>query len=261
MTEAFEESIAGISVALRARLEEALDSGLTHLPRPPRPTPPAARLQSSGVSVAPQPPQKVQDDVDTPSGSQAEQLKRLKDVQIGNCEKCKLHRARTNVVFGVGSPNADLVFVGEGPGGEEDRQGEPFVGPAGQLLTKMIGAMGLKREDVYLCNVVKCRPPNSREPQSDEATACEPFLKEQLSILSPKVIVTLGRYATQTLLQNSQSMDQLRGNWSVYEGIDVMPTFHPAYLLRSPLKKREVWVDLQEVMSRLGLERPSTPQR
>ena len=158
----------------------------------------------------------------------------------------------------MGSPNADLVFVGEGPGGEEDRQGEPFVGPAGQLLTKMIGAMGLKREDVYICNVVKCRPPNNRDPQPDEVAACEPFLKEQLSILSPKVIVTLGRYATQTLLQNSQPMGQLRGNWTTYEGIDVMPTFHPAYLLRSPLKKREVWVDLQEVMSRLGLERPST---
>ncbi len=261
MTESFEESIAGISVALRVRLEEALASGLTHLPRPPRAKPPSARSQSPSVSGAHHPPQKVQHDEDIPSGSQAEQLQKLKDLRIGNCEKCKLHRARTNIVFGVGSPNADLVFVGEGPGGEEDRQGEPFVGPAGQLLTKMIGAMGLKREDVYICNVVKCRPPNNRDPQPDEVAACEPFLKEQLSILSPKVIVTLGRYATQTLLQNSQSMGQLRGNWATYEGIDVMPTFHPAYLLRSPLKKREVWVDLQEVMSRLGLERPSTTQR
>ena len=121
--------------------------------------------------------------------------------------------------------------------------------------------MHLKRDDVYICNVVKCRPPNNRDPQPDEVAACEPFLKEQLAILSPKVIVTLGRYAAQTLLQETKAMDQLRGHWTHYEGIDVMPTFHPSYLLSSPLKKREVWADLQQVMSRLGLNSPSTTQR
>ena len=191
-----------------------------------------------------------------PSAGPQERLTHLEQVILGDCSRCKLHRSRTNIVFGVGSARADLVFVGEGPGGEEDRQGEPFVGKAGQLLTKMIGAMGLSREDVYICNVVKCRPPNNRDPQADEVAACEPFLKQQLATLSPKVIVTLGRYATQTLLQQDTPMGQLRGTWASYEGIPVMPTFHPAYLLRSPLKKREVWVDLQEVMARLGLQRP-----
>ena len=261
MSESFDEAIAGISMVLREKLADALDGGLTHIPRPPRAAP--ASLSESQVSPTIEKASSRDETVQigTPASDQAGRLEQLKEVGLGVCTRCKLHRARTNIVFGTGNPNADLVFVGEGPGGEEDRQGEPFVGPAGQLLTKMIHAMGLAREDVYICNVVKCRPPNNRDPQPDEVSACEPFLKEQLAILSPKVIVTLGRYATQTLLHDSKPMSQLRGDWASYEGIEVMPTFHPAYLLRSPLKKREVWIDLQKVMSRLGLERPSTIQR
>ena len=261
MSESFDEAIAGISIALRERLADALDGGLTHLPRPPRGMPNQVSVRQPPVRVQVEPsPQTQSIVVDGPANGQAERLHQLKMVELRACTRCKLHRARTNIVFGTGNPNADLVFVGEEPGGEEDRQGEPFVGPAGQLLTKMLGAMGLQRDDVYICNVVKCRPPNNRDPKPDEVEACEPFLilKEQLAILSPKVIVTLGRYATQTLLQNPKPMGELRGNWANYEGINVMPTFHPAYLLRSPLKKREVWVDLQQVMSHLGLERPTT---
>ena len=259
MSEGFDEALAGIAAALGARLAEAEASGLTHLPRPVRNNmrAPVHVTNDASSSIVAKPNQGSGDrTMLDPSAGPQERLTHLEQVILGDCSRCKLHRSRTNIVFGVGSARADLVFVGEGPGGEEDRQGEPFVGKAGQLLTKMIGAMGLSREDVYICNVVKCRPPNNRDPQADEVAACEPFLKQQLATLSPKVIVTLGRYATQTLLQQDKPMGQLRGTWASYEGIPVMPTFHPAYLLRSPLKKREVWVDLQEVMARLGLQRP-----
>lgn len=179
----------------------------------------------------------------------------LRDDTIGDCTRCKLHRGRNRLVFGAGNPEADLVFVGEGPGAEEDRQGIPFVGRAGELLTKMIRAMGLDRDDVYICNVVKCRPPNNRDPEPDEVDACEPFLKQQLATLKPKVIVGLGRCATQTLLRTKKPISRLRGEWTEYEGVAFMPTFHPAYLLRSPDQKRKAWADLQEVMARLGLEK------
>lgn len=180
-------------------------------------------------------------------------LERLRLEAIGDCRRCKLHRGRTQVVFGAGAPNARLVFVGEGPGSEEDRQGVPFVGAAGQLLTRMIEAMSLRREDVYICNVVKCRPPNNRDPERDEVAACEGFLQAQLDILRPEVIVTLGRHATQTLLRSEVPISSLRGRWASYEGIPLLPTFHPAFLLRSPEKKREAWADLQEVMRKLKL--------
>jgi uracil-DNA glycosylase len=174
---------------------------------------------------------------------------------LGDCTRCKLHRTRTNIVFGVGSPNARLMFVGEAPGEDEDLKGEPFVGKAGQLLTKMIEAMGLRREDVYICNTVKCRPPNNRNPEPDELDACEPFLKGQLASVQPEVIVTLGKFAAQALLRDQTPISRLRGEWREYEGIPVMPTFHPAYLLRSPQEKGKVWDDLQKVMKKLGLER------
>lgn len=176
----------------------------------------------------------------------------LRDETIGDCHRCRLCEGRKQIVFGVGNPNADLVFVGEAPGAEEDLRGEPFVGRAGQLLTKMIEAMGLTREKVYICNVVKCRPPENRNPEADEVEACEPFLKAQLDAIKPKVIVALGRYACQSLLRSEVPMGQLRGNWSTYNDIRLMPTFHPAYLLRSPSKKKEVWEDLQQVMKVLG---------
>ena len=174
--------------------------------------------------------------------------------EIGECTRCKLHKGRTNLVFGVGNPRARLMFVGEAPGEDEDKKGEPFVGKAGQLLTKMIEAMGLEREDVYICNTVKCRPPNNRNPEPDELSSCEPFLKGQLAAVKPEAIVTLGKFAAQALLRDETPISRMRGNWREYEGIPVMPTFHPAYLLRSPQEKGKVWEDLQEVMKKLGLE-------
>lgn len=181
--------------------------------------------------------------------------------RIDGCERCKLCAGRTNIVFGSGNPEARLAFVGEAPGKDEDLQGKPFVGRAGQLLTKMIEAMGLKRDDVYICNLIKCRPPENRDPEADEVLACEPFLKEQLDIIKPTVIVGLGRHACQTLLKTTTPMSQLRGNWQTYDGIKFMPTFHPAYLLRNPPAKKFVWEDLQAVMKELLPERksPSTP--
>jgi DNA polymerase len=175
--------------------------------------------------------------------------------ELGECTRCKLHKGRHNIVFGVGDPKARLMFVGEGPGEDEDLKGEPFVGKAGQLLTKMIEAMGLRREDVYICNTVKCRPPNNRNPEPDELAACEPFLKGQLASVRPDAIVTLGKFAAQALLREQTPISRLRGQWREYEGIPVMPTFHPAYLLRSPQEKVKVWEDLQSVMKKLGLER------
>jgi uracil-DNA glycosylase len=176
--------------------------------------------------------------------------------ELGECTRCKLHKTRTNIVFGVGSPEARLMFVGEAPGEDEDLQGYPFVGKAGQLLTKMIEAMGLRREDVYICNTVKCRPPNNRNPEADELLACEPFLKGQLGAVKPEVIVTLGKFAAQALLREQTPITRLRGQWREYEGIPVMPTFHPAYLLRSPAEKGKVWEDLKQVMQRLRLPIP-----
>lgn len=172
--------------------------------------------------------------------------------ELGDCRRCKLCTGRTNLVFGVGNPRAELVFVGEGPGAEEDKQGIPFVGAAGQLLTKMIEAMKFKRDDVYICNVVKCRPPNNRNPEPDEVEACESFLKAQLRSIQPKVIVALGKFAAQTLLRDPTAITRLRGQWRTYEGIPLMPTFHPAYLLRQPGDKKLAWMDLQEVMKRFG---------
>ena len=174
--------------------------------------------------------------------------------EMGDCTRCKLHKGRTNIVFGVGNPRARLMFVGEAPGEDEDKRGEPFVGKAGQLLTRMIEAMGLRREDVYICNTVKCRPPNNRNPEADELASCEPFLKGQLAAVKPEAIVTLGKFAAQALLRDETPISRLRGTWREYEGIPVMPTFHPAYLLRSPQEKGKVWDDLQKVMKKLGLE-------
>jgi uracil-DNA glycosylase len=173
---------------------------------------------------------------------------------IGDCRRCKLAPHRTNLVFGVGSPNARLMFVGEGPGADEDAQGEPFVGRAGQLLTEIITkGMRLRREDVYIANVIKCRPPGNRNPEADEVESCEPFLLRQLELIGPEVVVALGKFAAQTLLRTKMPITQLRGRWFDYHGIKLMPTFHPAYLLRNPAEKRVVWQDIQQVMSVLGL--------
>ena len=169
---------------------------------------------------------------------------------IGDCKRCKLCQGRTNIVFGVGSPEAKLAFVGEGPGRDEDIKGEPFVGRAGQLLTDIIEkGMKLMRSDVYIANVVKCRPPENRNPEEDEIAACEPFLKKQLQLIAPKFICTLGKFATQTLLKTKEPISSLRGNWHEYEGIRLIPTFHPAYLLRNPGEKKVVWADVQKLMA------------
>jgi uracil-DNA glycosylase len=171
---------------------------------------------------------------------------------LGECTRCKLGPTRRTLVFGVGNPQAELVFVGEGPGADEDAQGEPFVGRAGQLLTKMIEAMGYRREQVYIANVVKCRPPQNRPPEPDEIEACEPYLRRQIEAIRPKVIVALGKFAAQTLLATSIPITKLRGTWSTYQGVRLMPTFHPAYLLRSPDEKQKAWADLKLVMAELG---------
>jgi DNA polymerase len=169
------------------------------------------------------------------------------------CTKCALHASRNQSVFSRGTGASGLAFVGEGPGEEEDRLGQPFVGAAGQLLDKMIAAMQLTRDEVYVCNIVKCRPPKNRKPDLEEMSRCMPFLNEQLAIIKPRVIVALGATAVQGLLGTSEGITRLRGQWKLYRGnIPVMPTFHPAYLLRTPQAKREVWKDLQEVLRQLG---------
>jgi len=175
---------------------------------------------------------------------------------LGECTRCKLHKTRNKIVFGDGNPKAQLVFVGEGPGAEEDMQGLPFVGRAGKLLTQMIEAMGLQRKDVYICNVVKCRPPENRAPEPDEVATCSPFLLRQIDTIAPKVVVCLGAVAAKTLLNTTKGISQFRGQWLQWRGHKLMATYHPAYLLRNPPAKSEVWKDLQKVMAELGLEVP-----
>ncbi len=175
---------------------------------------------------------------------------------LGDCRRCRLAEGRTHLVFGEGNEHAELMFVGEGPGADEDRQGRPFVGRAGELLNKMIAAMGKAREEVFIANVVKCRPPNNREPEPDEAATCLPFLRRQIGAIRPKVIVTLGRVAVQALLETKTPISQMRGQWRIYDDIKVMPTFHPAYLLRNPDAKKPAWEDLQQVMKELGWSLP-----
>jgi DNA polymerase len=181
------------------------------------------------------------------SKSAAEALVAIRE-DIGDCTRCKLHTlGRTQVVFGVGNPDADLMFVGEAPGADEDEQGIPFIGRAGQLLTKIIEAINLKRDDVYIANIIKCRPPQNRNPEPDEVASCEPFLFRQIDVIKPKVIVALGKYAAQTLLRRDTPISRLRGQVFDYRGAKLVPTFHPAYLLRNPSSKREVWEDMKLV--------------
>lgn len=285
-----EDAIARLARELQGALDVARLGGLETLPRPrfrvvpggappasgsgpvPVPVPDTGTAAPAGPSALSAPPAPAAPAARPPlaivgddpvaailagAGSRAEKLERLRVEVIGDCRSCKLHRGRNKLVFGVGNPESPLVFVGEGPGADEDRQGIPFVGNAGQLLTRMIEAMGFKRDDVYICNVVKCRPPNNRDPEPDEVAACEGFLQAQLAIVAPRVIVTLGRHAAQTLLRTKTPITRLRGNWHTYEvrghRVDVMPTYHPSFLLREehdPQKqrKREAWSDLQQVM-------------
>lgn len=188
---------------------------------------------------------------DSSAAYKAKTLEELR-AAIGDCRLCKLCEGRTHLVFGVGNPKAKLMFIGEGPGRDEDLQGEPFVGRAGQLLTDIITkGMGLRREDVYIANVVKCRPPENRNPEPDEVASCEPFLRKQIDLIQPEIIIGLGKFAVQSLLQSKVPITKLRGNWHSYHGIKLMPTFHPAYLLRNPGDKKLVWEDIKKVLKEM----------
>lgn len=225
-------------------------------PQAPSPSPPpaAAPRTAEGPStpaVASTPPSRL-----PVLATELAACASLEDVRavLGDCTRCKLHRqGRKQIVYGVGSPNAEIMFVGEGPGAEEDRRGEPFVGAAGELLTSIIeNGMGIQRPEVYIANVVKCRPPQNRDPEPDEVAACEPFLAAQIRVIKPKVLVTLGKHAAHTLLGVQTPITRLRGKWGEYQGTPLMPTYHPAYLLRNPAEKRAVWEDVKEVLRFLG---------
>jgi len=207
----------------------------------------------AGTPAAPAPTMPPISSKDAIAGTErAAALEDLRVSTIGDCRRCKLCLGRNKIVFGDGSASARLMFVGEGPGSDEDRQGLPFVGRAGQLLNQIIKAMGYRREEVYIANVVKCRPPDNRAPQPDETAACTPFLFRQIEIIKPEVIVALGSPAAQALLESSTGITKLRGTFREFRGIPVMPTFHPAYLLRNPAAKKDVWEDMQKVMARLA---------
>jgi DNA polymerase len=251
------ERSARPSAAVRAA--ETARSGPVE-PPPPRPAslrpeaPPPRLVAPSAAKAAPTAtaiPAAVMATPAAGKGTGSPALLAIRD-DLGDCRRCKLHGGRTTLVFGVGDPRAELMFVGEGPGADEDLQGEPFVGKAGQLLTKMIEAMGYRREQVYIANVVKCRPPGNRNPEPDEILACEPFLKRQIEAVGPRVIVALGKFAAHTLLRSEVPITRLRGTWGEYQGVRLMPTFHPAYLLRSPQEKVKAWEDLKQVMAALG---------
>jgi uracil-DNA glycosylase len=261
---------AGVRVAAASATEsfaspvaEQISNEESPLPKSIRkPGPPAPATAQAAPRVAPPPAPRTPSVLPVPAGPSlfeafdkvpGDSLPKIR-TDLGECTRCKLHKTRNKIVFGDGSPKAQLVFVGEGPGHDEDIQGLPFVGRAGKLLTQMIEAMGLQRQDVYICNVVKCRPPENRLPEKDEVTPCSPFLLRQLDAIDPKVIVCLGACSAQTLLETSRGISQFRGQWLEFRGRKLMATYHPAYLLRNPSAKSEVWKDLQKVMAVLGLE-------
>ncbi|MEI9954596.1 MAG: uracil-DNA glycosylase [Pseudomonadota bacterium] len=239
--------------ALRAHLEWQVDTGATGLERASREAAPSTPTVAAALPV------QAPTSVESPSVAldATRRLEVLAELARA-CTRCGLCKQRKQAVFARGSGSCGVCFVGEGPGADEDAQGLPFVGKAGQLLDRMIEAMGFGRDEVYVCNVVKCRPPDNRKPELDEMAACMPYLSEQLELIAPRVIVALGATAVQGLLGTSEGITRMRGNWKSYRGqIDVMPTFHPAYLLRNPAAKREVWQDLQEVLRRIGRSVPA----
>lgn len=285
-------ALLSLAQSARAQLETELELGLHGLsaplsqkpavsrPQAPRPSAAQAPQASHGVHDAlaaarqlaqrgrdtaaaqpAEPPMQAIASADAPPRAPLERSERLQilqtlEAEAASCTRCVLHEKRSKSVFARGTPDAELVFVGEGPGRDEDLQGYPFVGAAGQLLDRMIAAMGYGRDDVYICNVVKCRPPENRTPRPEEALACSRFLIPQLQAVNPKLIVALGRCAAQAL-GVAEAMGAWRGRWGTFQGVDVMPTYHPAYLLRSPEQKRTVWADLQLVMGRLGKTPPA----
>ena len=200
--------------------------------------------------------------VDEPKEGVADSATALRVIRedMGECTRCRLHRGRKQIVFGVGNPRAELMFIGEAPGADEDEQGEPFVGRAGQLLNNMIKAMGLSRKDVYIANIIKCRPPGNRTPERDECETCSPYLLRQIAAIRPRVIVALGAVAAKTLLAIPAAMSEMRGRWYEFRGVKLAVTYHPAFLLRDPRQKKEAWKDLQMVMKELGLEAPKNSE-
>jgi len=231
------EELCRMVVALRSRLQ--LDMVLNRAI-------PASYLRKQGAVKrvdAPAPKRVWGDVVDRP-----EQTLAAVREELGDCRRCPLCKTRNNLVFGEGNPRAELVFVGEAPGADEDRQGQPFVGKAGQLLARIIVAMGLQRQDVYICNILKCRPPDNRNPRPEEIAACEPFLIRQIQAIRPKIICALGTFSAHTLLKTDVPISVLRGRFQRYQGIPLMPTYHPAYLLRNPGAKKQVWEDVQKIM-------------
>jgi uracil-DNA glycosylase family 4 len=251
-------------VALRTRVEHDAASGIEGYPPEARPEPDQAgsggegrgAVQATDVEKRQRVVRITGQSGDLFLSRKLQSAATLEDLreEIGDCRRCKLAEHRTNIVFGVGNPDARIVFVGEGPGHDEDLQAEPFVGRAGRLLTEIITkGMRLRREDVYIANVIKCRPPGNRNPEPDEVASCEPFLQRQIEIIRPRVIVALGTFAAQTLLRTRTPISRLRGQWHDYHGIRVMATFHPAYLLRNPHDKRLVWEDIKAIMREIGL--------
>jgi uracil-DNA glycosylase family 4 len=239
-----ELGVSGVSADAKWRRREAVPKP------PPAATPPAVEQAADTLPAAP-PADAAEAVPVTLMRSPDAALAAIRD-DIGDCTRCKLHRlGRRQVVFGVGNPTADLMFVGEAPGADEDVQGIPFVGRAGQLLTKIIEAIGLTREDVYIANVIKCRPPENRNPEPDEVESCEPFLFRQIDRIQPKVIVALGTFAAKALLKTQEPISRLRGRSFDYRGATLIPTFHPAFLLRSPDRKRDVWEDMKKVRALL----------
>jgi DNA polymerase len=250
--------LAALARELRAHAEWQLETGVSGVPkRTPSPTARPAPREAAVTKI----PARVEERAPAASAAPGSGSGRLRlatlEAEIRSCQKCPLHATRTQTVFARGNPEAELCFIGEGPGADEDEQGFPFVGKAGQLLDRMIVAMGFSRDDVYVCNIVKCRPPQNRKPEPAEMKACSSYLREQLELVGPKVIVGLGATAVEGLIGMSGGITQIRGQWKLYRGIPLMPTFHPAYLLRTPSAKREVWSDLQAVLKQLG--RPVPP--
>jgi uracil-DNA glycosylase family 4 len=257
------QELRELTAAFRAHLEGRARCGATGVS--PRPSPPLGSAEEAAPVPAPSsPPPDGPDEPLTPyptpppvlydEGQVAHSGRGLTYLraEMGDCQRCKLAKTRRHIVFGTGNPEANLMFVGEAPGAEEDAEGEPFVGAAGQLLTKMIQAMGYDRRDVYICNVLKCRPPQNRNPEPDEIAACEQFLRKQIAILQPRVIVALGKFAAQFLCGEATPITRLRGNLRTFHEIPVMPTYHPAFLLREPARKSEAWSDLKQVMALLA---------
>lgn len=252
------ESASGDPEARRPRepapFRDVAPAALSRDVAPPPAPPPSAPAR---VTAAPAPPPLEPGLGALPLEERRRRLEVLNEAVKG-CTRCALHETRTQTVFARGTGSSGLCFVGEGPGADEDAQGYPFVGAAGQLLDRMIGAMGFSRDEVYVCNIVKCRPPNNRKPEPAEMSTCMPYLQEQLELLQPSVIVALGATAVQGLLGTTEGIMRLRGKWKLYKGrIAVMPTFHPAYLLRTPNAKREVWEDLQAVVRQMGRSLPA----